>query len=161
MKQTKNLLTVLAMAIVWFIPSWVYSENESPRQEALNQLKEVQSLKCTFGKGYSAAYEGPNFSMKEISDEFGFVFDSIDLKNRTARIIGNVGAADVVAFLTNGGLQFLEETAVGNIMFTTVFPHFKVKPIEFTAVTSRHLTLDFLNPVPFPSQRHGTCRIMD
>jgi hypothetical protein len=38
------------------------------------------------------------------------IFDAIDLKKRTARIISNQGATDVVAITTLTGITFIEQT---------------------------------------------------
>jgi len=96
------------------------------------------------------------------SEEVTSHFDSIDLKKGTARLIGNVGAGDVITILTAESLTFIEKTASGNLNFTTVFPFYKNNTQEFLAVTSRHLVLPNREGVsPFPSQHHGTCQVWE
>ena len=86
------------------------------------------------------------------------VFDSIDTKRGTARIVGNAGAGDIAVLRTVDGLTFIEETLLGTVNVTTVL----ARPLESTnrlvAVMSRHIT-SFGGP--FPSQWHGTCRILE
>ena len=51
------------------------------------------------------------------------IFDNIDIKNGTARLIGNAGAVDVGVFADNSGFTFVERASGGNNIFTTVFPY--------------------------------------
>ena len=87
-----------------------------------------------------------------------WVFDSIDISNRKARMIAS-GATDVRIVVANStGLTFAEVTDSGNANFTTVFAAYSASGSDrFVVVTSRHQ--DILGP--FPSQYHGTCEILE
>jgi hypothetical protein len=87
-------------------------------------------------------------------EDFTLHFDSIDVKAKTARLIGNQGAGDITAFATGAGLHFFEQTPSGNLALTTVFASRAAG--GFIAVASRHV--DLLGG-PLPSQYHGVCRI--
>ena len=85
------------------------------------------------------------------------LFDAIDTKKGRARLIGNVGAEDVIVWLTAIGLTFVEATPSSNINVTTVFAN-KVGR-DYIYVQSRHVVL--LSSGPLPSQYHGTCKRLD
>ncbi len=124
------------------------------------RLINVKSLKCTIGPGNSADWNSGFPRPEKTGWGKGNIlhFDSINLKTKKARIIGNRGATDVVVMMTLKGIHFLEGTGSGNIIFSTVFFHRTKKGYAF--VTSRHLDFGFGNG-PFPSQFHGTCKIFD
>jgi len=107
-----------------------------------------KSLKCEFTSGVFHAW---GEETKINSDKLEMVFDSIDAKARTARIIGNAGAEDVAVILTPDHLSFMEITGAGNINLTTVY----LSPSELRAVHSRHVGLDGW---PLLSQSYGICR---
>jgi hypothetical protein len=124
--------------------------------EGFTDLMQAKSLQCEFGEGYAVSWKSgkPQFE----SGSMGTVttFDSIDLKKGTARVIANAGAGDVIVIPTASGLNFMEKTDSGNLVFTTVFYHYASPDIpRYVAVTSRHM--DMFGP--FPSQYHGTCKI--
>jgi hypothetical protein len=132
------------------------SESLEKRIDRLDKLIGAKSLKCIFGPGSSASWETgePKISMDEFN--VAFHFDSINSKLGKARLIANLGAEDVLVLTSPSGLSFIEETASGNMTFTTVF----LTPIkgsdEFPGVTSRHMEI-FGSLIP--SQYHGTCKI--
>jgi hypothetical protein len=76
----------------------------------------------------------------------------------TARIIGNIGAGDILVKMTPAGITFIEETLFGNLNITTVFANYDSSASQrFVAVASRHQNING----PFPSQYHGTCTILE
>lgn len=82
------------------------------------------------------------------------VFDAIDLKKHTARVIGSVGADDVVALPTLVGVSFIESGAVFST--TTVFST-SAGADAFLAVDSRQ---DKFAGTTFAEQYPGICRIL-
>ncbi len=102
-----------------------------------------------------------NSKVKVEKDDFkgaSVVYDSIDLTTGKARMIGEIGATDVLVFATGSGLTFIEYTNSGNIHITTVFARYVDGTTDFVVVTSRHL---LLLDTPLPSQYHGTCTIWE
>ena len=85
-------------------------------------------------------------------------FDSIDMEKGTARAIANQGSADVMVIPAPMSITFIEQTGIGNVIFTSVFPNYSKGTEDFIAVTSRHLNLP---GGPLPSQYHGTCKIWE
>ena len=143
-------------------------------EEAIKSLASVKSLKCYFPKGTLVSWKSNK--IKLVNDPMGnpIHFDNIDaIKKRRARIIGNLGSADVFAYISPTGITFIEETKVGNKIFTSVFPSYLGdKKINgepqndsylyqkaFIAVTSRHIYIP--SATAMPSQFYGFCRIFD
>ena len=120
----------------------------------------AHSIRCDLGQGTQASWDGGKLKLE--SANFGkggqVTFDSIDANSGKARIIANAGAGDVFVLVTAIGLTFIEQTAMGNINFTTVFATYdSATSHRFIAVSSRHQDLNG----PFPSQYHGTCSILE
>jgi len=84
------------------------------------------------------------------------VFYGIDLKDRSAQMMGNGGRQSVAAIATGSGVTFLESTESGNLNVTTVFAGFAENSDKFLAVHSRHF---FAMGQARPSQYHGTCSV--
>ena len=123
---------------------------------AFNQLLAARSLKCTFGPGSQADWKGGRLKLELVDGGLPEShFNSIDLQKGTARLISNIGAADVAVLLSLKGISFLEETGSGNFNFTTVFAESSSEG-GFIVVTSRHL---HLISAPFVIQFHGTCKV--
>lgn len=82
------------------------------------------------------------------------VFDSINTKAGTARLIGNAGAADVTVLETPNHLNFVEVAPAGNIKLTSIY------------VTARDLKAGHFRHVgriekPMLSQHYGSCQVHD
>lgn len=132
--------------------------------------QEIKTLKCTFDKPAGISSEW-NIKEEFISKPSKFilenqyvsvVFDSIDLKNQKARIIGNNGAEDVYVLHTGKILSFLEITPTGNQILTSVFVGSQLSNRSFPVVMSRHMSLpvfDESNTIlrPLISQYYGIC----
>ena len=121
-------------------------------------LVRARSLKCTFSIVMLGDWKEGKLTTSVDSEEFVLHFDSIDITNKRARLIGNMGAEDVGLLVTSRSLTFVEITPGGNPNFTTVYPNYKDGGTGFIAVTSRHIVLPSLKGLhPFPSQHHGSC----
>ncbi len=148
MRWTRVILAVL-LVVGW-------TTMTAAKEDALSRLMATRSLKCQWDRGALGDWEGGQLQAKQIPGDLPpLTFDAIDLKNKTARLISNVGSGDVLALLSATGVSFLEQTGIGNFNFTTVFADYSASG-DFIAVTSRHLML--LND-PLVSQHHGTCKV--
>ena len=116
---------------------------------SVGHLGSTRTLKCDFASGVFHAW-GENTKIN--SDHFTLIYDSIDVKARTARLIGNVGSSDVVALETPEHLSFLEVTPNGNVTLTTVYRTGAAAP--YPAIHSRHVGL---LTEPWGSQMYGSC----
>lgn len=143
----RTLFALVAMFL--FIPAWA-------DDAAHEQLLRAKSLKCTFGPGTVADWEKGKPKLE--SDNFGksINYDTIDIKNGRARVIGPSGASDLTVTVGAYGLT-LTESFIGGVSVTTVFSDFKKGTREFVAVLSRHVGV--MGP-PIPSQYHGTCTVL-
>lgn len=160
----KKLLFCLLIASIWFFSISTFSEEKTNDNNLVNKLITAKTLKFIPLKSCTANWKKGNPKLlvdNDVTDkEFPpLIFDAIDLKKRTARIIGNQGATDVVAITTLTGITFIEQTGAGNLNYTTVFFSCVEGTEDYIAVHSRHL--DLLVSTPLPSQLHGICKIWE
>lgn len=133
----------------------------------LDKLLKAKSLKCYYSEGYTGIWDNGELKIEKgnfgiLGKESAMVFDSIDLKKGTARLIGNQGSSDVIVLSTPAGISFIEKTPVGYLMITTVFAYYKKGTDEFVCVYSRHVgSFSPLKLGPMPSQWHGTCKVWE
>lgn len=143
-------LPFLMIALLFCLFSSAFAQ-----EDAMKELLSSKTLKCIFTEGKIAKWKGGNLEIETDRSTTTILFDNIDLQNKSARSIGNAGASDEILIVTASGITFVEQTAFGNLVFTTVFPYFN-KEGHFIAVTSRHM--DMVGPLP--SQYHDTCKKM-
>jgi hypothetical protein len=125
-----------------------------------NELITATTIKCQIGKGMFTVWDKNGPSMKastwsKSKEDSTLIFDSIDLKNGTARLIGS-GSTDVQAIKISKGITFAEYTG-GGINILTVFSKPLTNTQQYPMVYSRHLTLID----PMTSQYNGTCKIVE
>jgi hypothetical protein len=101
---------------------------------------ETETLVCDYSR-----YATPD-GLEKVKEPFVLTF-ILDLENHTAYLLGNLGSAKVQALSGDKGLTFIEITAAGNVM-TTTLDH------AGDSVHSRH-TLIMGDLVP--SQYYGKC----
>lgn len=130
------------------------AQQPEAKDVTLKALLAARSLKCDFPVNAFTDWKSGTPKVTAAREDFSLHFDSVDVKARPARLIGNQGAGDLSAFATGVGLHFIEQTGWGNINFTTVFA--RRAGGGFIAVSSRHVDL---LAGPLPSQYHGVCRI--
>jgi hypothetical protein len=120
----------------------------------------AKCLKCSFKEGVSTSWHAKDKGVKIESNQWkgDTIFDSIDIKQGKARIIGNQGSSDIILIESLSGITFIEKTDIGNMVFITVFPLYKPGTDQFCAVMSRHMNLI---TEALPSQYYGTCRVWE
>ena len=128
------------------------------KNEVFSRLLGAKCLKCSFREGVSTSWHGKGVKVESDQWKGDTIFDSIDIKQGNARIVGNQGSADAILLWSPSGITFIESTGSGNMVFTTVFPFYKSGTIEFCAVMSRHMNL---RTEALPSQFYGTCKIWE
>ena len=149
MKKTLTLLALL-IAITPLVTN--------AQGDAVEKLFKTKSLKCTFEMGTSGDWEKGELNIEKSRYGGSLHFDSIDLKEGEARLIGKQDATDVMVIVTPGGITFMELTDTGNVIFTTVFPEYKKGTRDFIAVSSRHMNLP---GGPLTAQYYGTCKVWE
>lgn len=126
-----------------------------PDASAIRALVAARSLKCTFPWYASALWDLDQPQIKRASQTgFGFHVDGIDYHKGSARGIGNVGSADLMAIQGSESVSFIERTLVGSLNVTTVYA-WRTKAGHFKAVHSRHVAI----AGPYPSQNYGYCQV--
>jgi hypothetical protein len=172
-KKIKFLhLTSMLMVIFGF------SGRSLAQSEAFSKLSAAKSLVCRFPVGTFANWRAHSLEIVNDRMEHPIHFDSIDLKSKKARMIGPLGAKDVMVFKSPIDLTFIEITTMGNVIYTTVYPAYLENktipnlpeldsisksqlPNSFIAVTSRHLFDPIFTNLPMSAQLHGYCVLLD
>ncbi len=125
------------------------------KDDPMSQLFAARSLKCHFGSGSITTWTGSKPKTSTARFDQDVYFDSIDFKNQSARLIGNIGAGDVKVLATEVGVSFVEsEPAVVDL--TTVFPIYG-NGHDFVAVDTRHV---MVSGASMAEQYYGSCQIM-
>ena len=117
---------------------------------------QTQSFRCNFTEGMRTNYDTGKPSTKKTNDIGELVFDQLDTKKGTGRLLGNNGASDVNAFLGSNSIHIIEQTISGNINITTIYDKVKKGLDNHPVVHSRHLNLPGSGPLP--SQFVGLCK---
>jgi hypothetical protein len=125
------------------------------KDDPMSQLLAARSLKCHFGQGTSTTWPGSKAKTSTSRFDQDVHFDSIDFKNQSARLIGNIGAADVKVFATEVGVSFID-SAPAVVDLTTVFPIYG-NGHDFIAVDTRHV---MVSGASMAEQYYGSCQIM-
>jgi len=123
------------------------------------ELKDADSLRCTFPWSAVAAWEGgavPKIRVNSEKSAFEFHVDAIDGEKKTARLIGNVGVSDGMVVPLPGGLQVVESVPGGMNVLSVSRSLIENTPGAFRAVYSRHASLELLQ---IASQYYGTCKV--
>ena len=114
------------------------------------------SFRCNFTGGQITDYENGSPRTKRVNDFVELVYDQIDKSKSTARLIGNVGVAQVQAIEGNESIHLIETTPFGNINITTIFFTEKNKSNgRHPVVHSRHMKS---SSGPLPQQYIGLCK---
>ena len=123
------------------------------------RIFEAKTVKCVYPTTAIVNWEELNDPDPEIDEPdkpLEYTFDSIG--QQQARLIGNVGASDVVVVRTGEGLHLLEILPGGSINTTTIYSSREnVIGGYFASVASRHPYIIG----PAASQSYGKCKVLD
>ena len=115
------------------------------------------SFRCNFTDGQITNFDTGAPTTKHDSKFTELVYDQIDTVKKSARLIGNVGVAEVQVVEGSQLLHLVEITSSGNLNLTTIFFTDKSKLSgTYPVVHSRHLKTSASGPLP--SQYIGLCR---
>ena len=137
---------------------FVYTNAIYAEDDVFSRLLGAKCLKCSFKEGVSTSWYAKGVKIESDQWKGDTIFDSIDIKQGKARIVGNEGASDIILIGSPSGITFIENTGIGNMVFTTVFPLYRPGTDQFCAVMSRHMNLI---TEALPSQYYGTCRVWE
>ncbi len=115
------------------------------------------SFRCNFTDGQITNFDRGVPSTKRESKFVELVFDQIDTVKKTARLIGNIGVAQIQVVEGGNLIHLAEFTDSGNLNLTTIYINENSKfSGSFPVVHSRHLKTSALSPLP--SQYVGLCK---
>jgi hypothetical protein len=123
-------------------------------------LAAVKSVSCKFSILATGTWKNgePQAEVKPAS--LSFTFDSINIEEGTARVIGDFGPSDIIARLSMGTLHFLQSFSEGPIYTTTIFPR-ETRAGKLQAVHTRHEYTEVSLPgfTSRPEQYYGECEV--
>ncbi|MEO7191303.1 MAG: hypothetical protein ABI051_09620 [Vicinamibacterales bacterium] len=119
-------------------------------------LAAAQAIRCSFRSFAATEWKDGQTETVVHPQEFVFQVDTINIKKRTGRFVVGTASVPVSVFLTQTGLDIIEQTPLGNFILTSVFAAGGAAG-AFPAIHSRHLG-DLATP-PSASQHFGTCEI--
>lgn len=120
-------------------------------------FSQTLSFRCNFTDGQITNFDSGVPTTKHESKFTELVYDQIDTVKKSARLIGNVGVAEVQVVEGSQLMHLVEITSSGNLNLTTIFFTDKSKLSgAYPVVHSRHLKTSASGPLP--SQYIGLCR---
>jgi len=120
-------------------------------------FSQTLSFRCNFTDGQITNFDSGVPTTKHESKFTELVYDQIDTVKKSARLIGNVGVAEVQVVEGSQLMHLVEITSSGNLNLTTIFFTDKSKLSgTYPVVHSRHLKTSASGPLP--SQYIGLCR---
>ena len=144
MNRTLFAAMVVLCAAGTLVLGQTQTESEEMPEQWWAALDEISSFRCTFeSRSTSKQWEPgsePTPELGKDSQPLQFFVDSIDRENRKARMIGNVGSADLVVVPSQGMLHLIERTPVGGLNLLTIDGQLSDDGprSSFRAVYSRH-----------------------
>ena len=121
-----------------------------------NVFGQSQSYRCNFSDGLTTNWDSGKPSSVRSGKMSEIIFDQVDTKKGTGRMIGNSGSENVQVL--NGEtntIHVVERTPSGNMNITTIFSSTQKNPSDYPVVHSRHL--NFIGG-PLVSQFIGLCK---
>ena len=120
-----------------------------------NVFGQSQSFRCNFSDGLSTNWDSGKPSSVKDGRMSEMIFDQVDVKKGTGRMIGNSGSETVQVLKGDGSTHIVERTPSGNMNTTTIFNSTQKNSDLYPVVHSRHINL---MGGPFPSQYVGLCK---
>jgi hypothetical protein len=147
------------MTAAWLVSAamlWPAAAGAGPTAQDRSPLASAERLTCSFVFYTTTRWVEGVPEVRTGDDQFEFDIARINHRAHTAEVITDTATARVSAFLTDTGLNVIEQTPLGNFIVTTVFATGRTGD-AFPAIHSRHLG-DTSAP-PSPSQYFGSCRV--
>lgn len=149
MHKASMLLCSLLLILVLFP---IVGNAQDVVQDAV--LKAAKTFRCTFNAKAFAEMNGDVPKPKTGVEQFDLIFDQINLEKGTARLIGNIGASDLIVLNGLNRISLLEVTDTGNVQITVIYAVQNADG-QFKAVHSRHTAWEGRRLLP--SQSYGSC----
>lgn len=144
------------MLLCLFLLSLVLSPVVGNAQDVVQDIvfKAAKTFRCTFNVRVSAEMNGDVPKPETGVEQLDLIFDQINIEKGTARLIGNIGASDIIVVNGVNRITLLEVTDTGNVQVTVIYAGQRVDG-QFKAVHSRHTALE--GRWLLPSQSYGSC----
>jgi hypothetical protein len=114
-------------------------------------------LRCKYQSTSGTWVRNGHRTIEEDPDNGSVTYDDIDFAKGTARIIANMGADDLKAWIDRqGSLWMVESTPIGNVVVTTVYPMYAEGSKEFVVLETRHT---FTGPIAVAATSYGSCKV--
>ena len=99
----------------------------------------AKAYRCSFPVLVTTRFEEGEWWPEQKTQDFSFALAAIDRENRTAQIVGNVGAENLSLIVGLEHETFIEISLSGTVQLTVVFTELPQPPDgRFPAVHSRH-----------------------
>lgn len=134
LKRLLVLLPALYMAV-----SVAHAQgNTQANTLAVSLFESARTFRCEFPQGSVQSWqEGVAVNASEMSVIPEIIYDNLDRKRATGRIIGNVASGDITVMPAAEALHLVELTGNGNLNITSIFPA-QAADGRFLAAHSRH-----------------------
>lgn len=142
------------MRFNWVAPLLLGFVASNAASQDLARLRSTKTFRCVFTVTAHVNMDTDVPRVKTSADGFELIFDQVDLKKGTARLIGNAGSEDVTVFSGSESITFIERTGTGNLQVTAIYMA-QERDRRFKAVHSRHTAI--LGGIPIASQMYGAC----
>ena len=124
------------------------------------RLAAAKKLSCVFPVMATGTWKGgePQAEIKPVTLSVGF--DSVNVDEGTARVIGAFGPSDIIVRLAYGTLHFVQSFREGPVYITTIFPK-ETRNGRLQAVHTRHEYTEVSLPgfTSRPEQYYGECAV--
>lgn len=152
---------VLSFCVCIALPCIAPAGTASAVGDLAARLRAARSLRCEYTSSVATWVRNGRPTVEQTKDKGSATYDDINLTMGTARIIGNIGAGDMRAWLDRqGALWMLERTPAGLEVTTTVFPTYAEGTNEFVVLESRH-SMALTGQTVLGETAFGTCKVLE
>ncbi len=140
-------------------------------KQIYGRLMNAKKLACEFPLSISAQGWDENHKFRLEKDRISGTtyFQDINIKSRTAKMIGPLGESTVSIHTSLAGLSFFEFPELGNPIYTVVYPVRYDKELKkneldspiLMATMSRNVLFIPFSRKPIPSQSYGYCKLIE
>jgi hypothetical protein len=146
-------------SMIFLLTCLVCGSKASGADDPGTLLRGARSLQCSYTSSVNTFVRNGHRTIENTTDKGTAIYDNINVIKGTARMVGNIGATDVVVWVDRmGSIWIRERTPFGNEFVTTVFPTYVEGTKEFVVLESRH---SMVGQTILGEESFGTCRILE
>lgn len=121
------------------------------------KLRATTTFRCVFTTSAKVNMDGDVPRVTTVRDNLEAIFDQVDARNGSGRLIGNQGAESITVVRGSEKITLLEVTPNGTVQVTVIYS-VERSDGQFKAVHSRHTAAP--DGIPIASQMYGSCRAL-